>query len=48
MMSEKLHLPLIAGATNSEGLGGQIQVKVPYLFTIKDMLSTDWVIVPES
>ncbi len=51
-MSEKYNLPLMATTINvqnsNNNLVEQTEISVPYLFTIKEMLSTDLEIVSES
>lgn len=47
-MSDKMKLPLTINDNNVQDEVKQSQMVVPYIFTINDILSTDWVIVPET
>ena len=48
-MSEKMHLPLITINIKVQESVKQSQVIAPYIFTINDIIGTDWVIVvPET
>jgi hypothetical protein len=46
-MADKMHLPLTTNDDKVHISVNQGQVVAPYIFTIKDILSTDWVLVPE-
>lgn len=47
-ISDKMHLPLTTTNNKVEGSEKQSEFVAPYIFTINDILSTDWVVVPET
>ncbi len=47
-MSNKMGLPLTTSDNEIQGSVKRSKVVVPYIFTIKDILATDWVVVPET
>ena len=47
-MSDKMHLPLTTNENEVQGSVKQNEFIVPYIFTINEILSTDWVVVPET
>jgi hypothetical protein len=47
-MSDKMHLPLTTDDNKDQDSVKQSQVVAPYIFTINDILRTDWVVVPET
>lgn len=46
-MSDKMHLPLTTNDNEVQGSVKQNEFVVPYIFTINEILSADWVLVPE-
>lgn len=47
-MSDKMHLSLTSNINKVQGSVSQNEFVVPYIFTINEILSTDWVVVPKT